>query len=80
MTSDENLTLSKARIKKRKVLIENNCFYYLMSPKRTTDPMFDDIDCMFVIRSAPHIPAQGNFVREQMNQKTSFLDLSQVQF
>ena len=42
--------------------------------------MFDDIDCMFVIRSAPHIPSQGNFVREQMNQKTSFLDLSQVQF
>jgi peroxidase len=45
---------------------------------RTTDPHFDDIDCMFVIRSAPHVPSQGNFVREQMNQKTSFLDLSQV--
>ena len=49
-----------------------------MSPKRTTDPMFDDIDCMFVIRSAPHMPSQGNFVREQMNQKTSFLDAKRM--
>ena len=26
---------------------------------RTTDPVFDDIDCMFVIRSAPHMPSEG---------------------
>ena len=29
---------------------------------RTTDPHFDDIDCMFVIRSAPHVPSQGPFI------------------
>ena len=28
---------------------------------RSTDPHFDDIDCMFVIRSAPHVPSQGMF-------------------
>lgn len=26
---------------------------------KSTDPHFDDIDCMFVIRSAPHVPSQG---------------------
>ena len=28
---------------------------------KATDPHFDDIDCMFVIRSAPHVPSQGPF-------------------
>lgn len=49
-----------------------------ISVDKKSDPHFDDIDCMFIIRSAVHVPSQGQFVREQMNQKTSFIDLSQV--
>jgi len=44
------------------------------------DPVLDpDIaECMIIKRSAPHVSSEGALVREQMNQKSAFMDLSQV--